>query len=75
MHNWSVDTTQLEKDKDKFAIWKLEQMVNFGTDGEKVKASELEKYWEQLNLDPAKKNFIGFLLWGEKFLTNDKTIS
>ena len=36
MHNWSVDVKKLRKNKGKYAIWKLEQMVNFGLNGEKI---------------------------------------
>ncbi len=63
MKNWSVDTGELKKDKEKYAIWKLEQMVNFGLDGEKISRAELKKYWDKLNLDPSKKNYLSFLLW------------
>lgn len=72
MHNWSVDTKELEKDPERFVAWRLEQMVNFGTDGERIPASQLQKHWDQLALDPAKKRFLGFLLWGEEYLNRDK---
>lgn len=72
MHNWSVDTKELEKNPEAFAVWKIEQMVNFGTDGERIPRRDLETYWERLTLDPDKKRFIGFLLWGEKFLHKNK---
>lgn len=72
MHNWSVDTTELEKDPERFAVWRLEQMINFGTDGELISASQLRMYWDRLLLDPAKKRFLGFLLWGKEFLNRDK---
>jgi hypothetical protein len=38
MKNWSVDVNELKKDKGKYAVWKLEQMVNFGLDGKKSAA-------------------------------------
>jgi len=63
MKNWSVDTRELKKDKEKYAIWKLEQMVNFGLDGEKISRVELIKYWDKLRLDPNKKKYLKFLLW------------
>lgn len=63
MHNWSVDTTELKKDPQKYAVWRLEQLVNFGLDGEKLDRRELEKYWPLLNLDANKKNYLSFLLW------------
>ncbi len=57
MKNWSTDTKKLRKDKDKFAIWKLEQLVNFGLGKKKIKKSELKKYWNIINIDPQKENF------------------
>lgn len=63
MHNWSVDTTELKKDKKKYAIWRLEQMVNFGLEGEKIKRQELKKYWNILNLDHNKKQYLKMILW------------
>lgn len=62
MHNWSVDTTKLEKDKDKYAVWRLEQLINFGLDGEKILESELRKNWGGLSIDPNRKKFLELLL-------------
>lgn len=69
MHNWSVDTKELKKDPKRFAIWRLEQLINFGTDGEKISEEDLRRYWDELTLDQAKRQFLGFLLWGEKYFT------
>ncbi|MFA6171096.1 MAG: hypothetical protein WCW77_03370 [Patescibacteria group bacterium] len=63
MRNWSVDTTELKKDKTGYAIWRLEQMVNFGLGGKKIKREELKKYWKALNLDINKKEYLKMLLW------------
>lgn len=62
MKNWSTDIRKLKKDEEKFAIWKLEQMVNFGLGGEKIKKSELKKYWETINIDPAKRKFLSLFV-------------
>ena len=62
MKNWSTDTTQLQKDPEKFSIWKLEQLINFGLDGEKIDKTELKKYWGVLNLDPLKKKFLAIFV-------------
>lgn len=62
MYNWSTDTTVLKKDKEKYAIWKLKQMVNFGLNGKKLKKAELLKYWSKLHIDPARKRFLRLLL-------------
>ncbi len=63
MKNWSTDVEKLKDDPDKYAIWKLEQMVNFGLDGEKLPSIELRKYWSELKLDPDKKKYLGRLLY------------
>ena len=72
MHNWSVDTKELEKDPEAYVIWRLEQMINFGIAGERISADSLIRYWDRLVLDPHKKRFLGFLLWGKEFLNQSK---
>ena len=62
MYNWNIDTTTLKKSPQKYAIWKLEQLINFGLNGEKIKVSELKKYWSFLNLDPQRKQVLEFWL-------------
>ena len=62
MYNWSVDLKQLKKDKRAYAIWRLEQMVNFGLGKEKISKAELKKYWPFLHLDPDKKKYLMTLL-------------
>lgn len=71
MKNWSTDTKQLQKDPRKFAIWKLEQMINFGLDGEKISEAELKEYWNELNIDPARRKFLSLLIYGRN--TDSKT--
>jgi len=64
MKNWSTNIKKLSANPAKLAIWKLEQMVNFGLDGKKLSASDLKKYWLKLNLDPDKKKYLKRLLYG-----------
>ncbi len=66
MHNWSVDTETLKKDKQQYKIWQLEQLINFGLGKEKINKDELKKYWPFLYLDPNKKKFLFSLLWPNK---------
>jgi hypothetical protein len=66
MYNWSTDTKQLKKDKKQYTIWRLEQMVNFGLGGKKLKRAELKKFWPLLHLDAQKKKFLSLLLWPRK---------
>ncbi len=65
MYNWSVDLKQLKKNEQKYTIWKLEQMVNFGLGGKKINERELEKYWSDINIDPFRRKFL-------KLIINDK---
>ncbi|UMX47877.1 MAG: hypothetical protein L7H18_05575 [Candidatus Nealsonbacteria bacterium DGGOD1a] len=52
----------MKKDKEKYAVWRLEQMVNFGLDKDKLSARELKKYWPKFRLDPNKKKYLAMLL-------------
>ena len=63
MYNWSTDTKELKKDKKKYAIWRLEQLVNFGLGQEKLSKKDLKKNWSDLDLDAAKKKYLKILLW------------
>ena len=58
MKHWSVDETELKKDKEAHDIWRLEQAINFGLRDNKINKGELAKYWDKLDLDPHKKRFL-----------------
>ncbi len=62
MRNWSTDTTELQKNPEKYAIWKLEQMVNFGLQGEKLDRELLQKYWDKIAIDPSRRHYLRHLL-------------
>lgn len=62
MYNWSTQEAELRKNPEKYAIWKLEQMVNFGLDGQKIEKNQLKKYWPKINIDPARRRFLEILL-------------
>lgn len=62
MYNWSVDEKELKKDARQYAKWALEQQINFGLNGKKIKESLLREYWNDLALDPARKRFLNLLL-------------
>lgn len=62
MYNWSTDTKELKKDPKKYAIWKLEQTINFGLNNKKIDKKELKKHWHELHLDPARKKFLRLFL-------------
>ncbi|EKE21672.1 MAG: hypothetical protein ACD_7C00157G0002 [uncultured bacterium] len=67
MYNWSTDTTELKKDKKQYAIWRLEQMVNFGLEGKRLSRKKLIKYWSSLSLDLNKKKYLKTILWPKQF--------
>jgi hypothetical protein len=62
MKNWSVDTEKLKQSPDDYNIWRLEQLINYGLDGEILSRSELLKYWDRLVIDPKKKQYLEVLL-------------
>ncbi len=62
MKNWSTDVELLKKHPDEYAIWRLEQLINFGLGKEKINEKELRRYWSKLQLDPSKKAFLSLLL-------------
>lgn len=62
MKNWSTDIKKLRKNKDNYAIWKLEQLVNFGLGKEKIKKNQLKKYWNVIDIDPFKRKFLALFV-------------
>ena len=67
MRNWSTDTKNLQAHPDEFAVWKLEQQLNYGLDeGEKIERALLEKYLPLLNIDKDTRNFLEYILYDKK---------
>jgi len=66
MYNWSTNIKELKKDKKSYAIWRLEQLINFGLNGQKISKRQLKKYWQYLYLDPLKKEYLTAVLWPKK---------
>lgn len=62
MYNWSTDTKKLSQYPEKYAVWKLEQFINFGLNGQTLNPKELKKYFNKLDIDPQKKKYLSFLL-------------
>ncbi|MEK6732826.1 MAG: hypothetical protein AABY55_04290 [Candidatus Omnitrophota bacterium] len=61
-----MDLKKLEKYPEKATIWKLEQAINFGLNGEKLDKTLVKKHWKNLHIDLARKKFLKLLLWPEK---------
>ncbi|GIW66747.1 MAG: hypothetical protein KatS3mg095_0645 [Candidatus Parcubacteria bacterium] len=66
MKNWSVNLRELKKDKEAYKIWRLEQLINFGVDKEKLSKKDLLKYLSRLNIDPYKKKLLELVIYGKK---------
>ena len=69
MYNWSTDIKKLKQNPEKYSIWNMEQMINYGLDGEKLDKKELKNMWNTIkdNLDPYKRRAIEYLLWGKLY--------
>lgn len=63
MYNWSVDEEAFKKaDPEGYEKWRLEQLINFGLNGEKISESKLRKHWNKLMLDPLRKRYLAAIL-------------
>lgn len=66
MNNWSIDEKILKKEPKIYAIWKLNQMANFGLGGEKISASDYLTYANKVTIDdPWRKKYLNLLVYGE----------
>lgn len=61
---WDYDRKELEKTEGG-RILILERMINYGPDGEKIKLTDVKKYWNKLNLFSLQKRLLKLLIWGE----------
>lgn len=64
MYNWSTDVTKFKTTKDR-EIWELEQLINYGLNGQKIKIPKLLKYWNKINIDPSRRKFLQRILKDE----------
>jgi len=63
MYNWNTDTTRLQKDPEQYQKFILEQRINFGLNNKKLSLEHLKKYWNELDIDPAKRNYLNKIVW------------
>jgi len=63
MYNWSVNTTRLKKNSEKYEVFILEQRINYGLNNQKLSLSLLRKHWDKLDIDPNKKTFLKKIVW------------
>lgn len=70
---WDYDKKELEK-TESGRILILERMINYGRDpGQKIKLSEVKKYWKKLHLFRLQRMLFELLIWGKyKVLPKNK---
>ncbi len=69
MYNWNTDITGWDKKSESYQIWKLEQLINYGLNGDKISESDISKFWKKVkpNLDPYRARMIEYLVWRKKY--------
>lgn len=71
---WDYDPEELKK-TESGRIKLLERAINYGPEkGQKIKLSEVEKYWDKLDLFPKRRALMELLIW-KKFLSSQKNKS
>lgn len=63
MYNWNTDLKKMDQKSEQFKIWKLNQLINFGLNGEKLDLKLVKKFWSKLTLDPKRQKFLRLLIW------------
>lgn len=61
---WDYDINELKK-TEKGRIFILERMINYGPGKEKIKLSEVKKYWKKLELNYLARRLFELLIWGK----------
>ena len=62
MKRWSVDTSELEKTPPAYAIWRLEQAINWGIGEGKISKDLLRRNWHEIDIDPRKRAFLALFM-------------
>lgn len=63
---WDYDIKELKKSESGRRLI-LERQINYGvySDKDRIKISEVKKYWDKLNIDPDRRRFLHLLIWGD----------
>lgn len=61
--HWSVDESELAKNPEAYAIWRLEQRINWGIGKLIMDKVELLKFWDRLDIDPWKRKALALTLF------------
>ena len=64
MHIWDYREKDLKKSEwGKKYI--LENMINMGPGRRKIPLSQVKKLWNELDIDPLRRNLLKILIWGK----------
>jgi len=63
VHIWDYDSEELKK-TESGRIKILERMINYGPGDEKIKKTDVKKYWDKLHLEPRSRRLLELLIWG-----------
>lgn len=61
---WDYDKKELEK-TEAGRILILERKINYGPGHQKIKLSDVKKYWDRLRLSPLARRLFELLIWGK----------
>ena len=62
---WDYDIKELKK-TETGRILILERMINYGRDrGDRIRLSDVKKYWDKLDLYPYARRLFELLIWGK----------
>lgn len=68
MYNWShIDEEAMKReDPEKYRLWRLTQIINYGLDGEKLDREEVKAAWPKIkdDIEPYTRRAMEYLLWG-----------
>ena len=64
---WDYTNEEYQKQATADQAWRLERMINYGTDGEKIDRKLLERYLPQLHIPDNRRAFLELLVWNKPF--------
>lgn len=71
MYNWShIDEEAMKRENpEKYRLWRLTQMINYGLDGEKLDREEVKAAWPAIKDEvfPTHRRYMEYLLWGNLY--------
>ena len=70
MKHWSVDEEAFKKEHpEKYRLWRLAFLINYGLDGEKLNREEVKAAWPKIkdDIDPYTRRAMEYLLWGKLY--------